>query len=318
MICILLIGFNRPDLIEARLEEVLNYSPGLTPIRLSIDGPRIGKDQDLLNQNEIIHIVEKYQEAFDGRLIFEVQPTNLGCDTHIYQAITKAMIQFEAVICLEDDIEIGPLTVQTLMDKYLESGAHVICGMSTFKSNGKFNKLILKNMWRERKYLSAWGYLISKEFWKNFEITTQLDAIEHKLETSKYWKTLSKHKQITWLGRFQRGNIDYQIQLEALSKNIAIILPIFRIIENVGLGDPRATHTYHRRPKSMFGQGPSTIFPSPNSNFRNAFFSRLLSAIDSNTWAGDGMFSVRGRRTGIRTATRRLFHITVQSGRRQQ
>ena len=313
MICILLIGFNRPDLIEARLEEVLNHSPGHIPIRLSIDGPRHGNDQDLIHQNEILRSLEKYQDALDGRLIFEVQPTNLGCDTHIYQAITKAMIQFEAVICLEDDIEIGPLTVQTLIDKYLASGAHVICGMSTFKSNGKFNKLLLINKWREGKYFSAWGYLVSKEFWKNLEITTQIDAIEYKLESSRYWKALTKHKQNTWLGRFQRGNIDYQIQLEAFSKNIAIILPIFRIIENVGLGDPRATHTYHKRPKNMFGQGPSSIFPSPNSNLRNAFLARLLSTIDSNTWAGDGVLSVRGRRIGIRTAITRLFRIALQS-----
>jgi hypothetical protein len=313
VICILLIGFNRPDLIEARLEEVLKYSPGHIPIRLSIDGPRKGNYEDSVSQKKILRISEKYRKAFDERMITEVQANNLGCDNHIYQAITKAMVQFEAVICLEDDIQIGPQTVQAFIDKYMASSAHVICGMSTFKSNGRFNKILLTNKWREGKYFSAWGYLISREFWNNFAITTHINAIEYKLEPSKYWKKLSKNKKITWLGRFQRGNIDYQIQLEAFSKNISIILPIFRIIDNSGLGDPRATHTYHKRPKSMFGQGPSTIFPSPNSNLRNAFLTSFLNTVDSNTWAGDGVLSVRGRRTGIRTASRRLIKIASKS-----
>lgn len=307
MIGILLIGFNRPDLIADRLDELEKYSPPNIQIRLSIDGARHENRNDELGQSKIVERVNEFSNKFGDRFKYTVQPSNLGCDAHIYHAISESLKEFEAVICIEDDIELASQTLSSLIDMYLIRKPKIICAMSAFKSNGAHSQKILRNYWRRGKYFSAWGYLVSADFWKEFELITDSVSINKKLETSVYWEQLPKYKRTTWLGRFERGNIDYQIQLEAFSKNIEIALPIYRIIENVGLGDLRATHTYHKRPRNMFGLGPSTIFPKKDTEIRSSLLNRIFTVVDSNTWAGDGFFTVRGRRIGLRTFLRKLF-----------
>jgi hypothetical protein len=318
VIGVLIVGFNRPDLLEKRFNEVVKYAPTNSCIHVSIDGPRVGNAQDLANLEQIIHTINRFQQVLGQRFTFTIQPTNLGCDLHIYRAISEAIKNYEAIICLEDDIEIASLTLSSMIEKYDFCKPNLISGMSAFQSKGKIAKGLLKNKWRRGKYFSAWGYLVSKEFWKDFQVTTDLRVIESKLENSSYWKAMPEHKRTTWLGRFQRGNIDYQIQLEVFSKNIEIYQPIFRIIENTGLGDPRATHTYHKRPKSMFGRGPSSIFPKGNSNLQSTVLSQILTLIDSNTWAGDGILSVRGRSVGVRTLVKRMYKRATQKGVQQK
>lgn len=313
MLGVLIIGFNRPDLISDRLREIEEYCPQDTEIRLSIDGARQRNEQDDLNQREIIQLADEFSRSFGNRFSYKVQSNNLGCDAHISHAISEALNEFEAVVCLEDDIKISSKTINSLFDKYLVTKSPIICAMASFKSNGNFIQKTFRNYWRKSSYFSAWGYLISSDFWKSFELATDRISINRKLETSTYWRKLPKYKKDTWLGRFERGNIDYQIQLEAFSKNIEIILPVFRIIENIGLGDSRATHTYHRRPKNMFGVGPSTIFPAEGSEIRSALLNRIFNYVDSNTWAGDGFLTVRGRRAGFRTSLRRVFKFSPKN-----
>lgn len=318
VIGILLIGFNRPDLLEKRLFELLNYTPKDMSIHLSLDGARASRNQDFVNQNEIIAIVKQYQEKLGRRFTYKIQPSNLGCDAHIYKAITEEIKDFEAIICLEDDIQIGSLTVSAMVDRYKAGESHLICGMSSFKSTGKITNLLIHNKWRRGRYFSAWGYLVSQEFWKDFKITTNRVEIENKLKASRYWRGMPTHKRNTWTGRFQRGNIDYQIQLESFTRDLLIDLPIFRIIENTGLGDPRATHTYHKRPKNMFGLGPSTIFPKADSNLKSNVMNLVLNWVDSNTWAGDGFLSVRGRSAGARTLVKRALKTAAfERGKRK-
>jgi hypothetical protein len=314
---VLLIGFNRPDLIADRLLEVEKYCPQDIQIRLSIDGARQKNPKDDLSQREIIQLADKFSRSLGNRFIYKVQSINLGCDAHINHAISESLKEFEAVVCLEDDIEIGSQTINSLFEKYLISKPEILCAMSSFKSNGNFVQKYLRNYWRKSNYFSAWGYLVSSDFWSKFELATDPISISRKLETSSYWSKLPSYKKDTWLGRFERGNIDYQIQLEVFSKNIEISLPLFRMIENIGLGDSRATHTYHKRPKNMFGVGPSTIFPTVDSEIRSSLVNRILNYVDSNTWAGDGFLTVRGRRTGIRTFLRALFNSSPINGDRK-
>ena len=85
------------------------------------------------------------------------------------------------------------------------------------------------------------------------------------------------------------------------------IAPIFRISDNVGHGIPGAAHTRFRTP--WFLRYP--VF-GKNDHFRSNNLSTgvtggLLKRIDSQTWAGDGLLSVRGRTRGIRTVLKEIL-----------
>lgn len=305
MLGILLIGFNRPDLIQARLDELLELRDLNISIRVSIDGPRINNETDLINVEECLALVREYKGKFGNLLNLDIQRNNLGCDEHIKLAITKSLEEANATICFEDDIVIRKASVMAILKKYSSCHPVIICGMSTFPLTNQFLAKVVRNKWRRSDYFSAWGYLVTREFWDAFSPSTSLQVIEKKLAPSNLWKSLPKYKKRTWLERFQRGNIDYQIQLELWSKNLSTIVPIFRIVENLGLGDHRSTHTYFKRPLNMFGVGPSICMP--DTMLKSKLLQRLLINIDSHTWAGDGFMSVRGRRMGIRGAIAKLF-----------
>jgi len=53
----LLIGFNRLDLFEKILNQVLKVNPRI--IYVALDGARIGRDDDLVNINKIKKLVRK-------------------------------------------------------------------------------------------------------------------------------------------------------------------------------------------------------------------------------------------------------------------
>jgi hypothetical protein len=88
--------------------------------------------------------------------------------------------------------------------------------------------------------------------------------------------------------------------------DLQIAYPRFRIIENVGFNDIRSTHTKGSKPRSFIGQGfasDTELNPTISDfNCQNLFWR----FVDSNVWAGDGIFSVRGRQAGIRTVLKSL------------
>lgn len=309
MVAVLLVGFNRPDLLELRLQELLGSNMRGTPIFLSVDGPRHANAEDLEKIQEIKKLADSYKCKFEQLLNVNFELENLGCDLHIFRAISKILIDHEATICIEDDVAIGSQTISCFVTKYETDKPIIISGMSTFQISGPIGTHLLKNTWRKSDYFSAWGYLVTRKFWENFSPETNIHAIQKKLAYSNSWYRLPAYKRRTWLERFRRGNIDYQIQLELFSRNIEVVLPLYRIVENTGLGDNRATHTYHKRPISMFGMGPSRIYPSTFHQIRNRTALRIWKLLDSHTWAGDGYFSVRGRNFGVRSLVNKIFSV---------
>jgi hypothetical protein len=79
------------------------------------------------------------------------------------------------------------------------------------------------------------------------------------------------------------------------------------MINNNGFEDNVATNTRFSKP--LYLRGESSNYKMPRNEFhaltlKNRFFWRLA---DSNTWAGDGLLTIRGRSIGVRTAVKALL-----------
>jgi hypothetical protein len=296
VIGLLLIGFNRPDLLEARLHEVIPVQGNNTQLYIAIDGPRENNPKDIENQNKIRRIIENVQES-NVNLQVSYQETNLGCDLHMEVAISWAMKNCEAVVLVEDDV--------TFPYSIVKMG--IISGMGTFQVKGIASKFIKTNKWRKTRYFSTWGCLIPSDFWSGIQKRDISSEMLKELAQKSAWNELANYQKNIWLDRFTRDNIHYRIQLEVFLQNIKVDAPQFRIVENVGLGDSRATHTYHKRPISMFGIGPSDIYPNSKDQIKSKIVQKIFEFIDSHTWAGDGFLSSRGRVIGIRTLVKKSF-----------
>jgi hypothetical protein len=305
---VLLIGFNRPQLLRERLREINKLSQEGIDIFVSIDGARKENLEDELVQAEIKTILDEYSR--NKRIQIWFSEANKGCDKHIFDSISQVLSQKEYLVVIEDDVAITHTAAQKMLGRAEEiftlGRLDPIIAMS-----GIFLKLVpFQNMWRLSNYFSAWGFAVNKNFWElhiRTLATNEPNTVEKLKSQSETWRKTSKRKQKIWDERIARTNYDYLIQRTIFLRGINTIAPIFRFSDNVGHGISGAAHTRFRTPWflkfSTFGRNDEIREEQICSQRINS----LLTWTDSQTWAGDGLLSVRGRNIGIRTYIRRLF-----------
>lgn len=305
---ILLIGYNRWDLLEKRLLELTQSHIDTQSVYLSIDG--LSKGDIDFHRNTRIANLESSVLPFTLSVI--QRPSNLGCSNHIITAVSEVLSLHERVIVIEDDVSISPIFISSMtealhaLSKFEDVGT--IGGFSNFHKRLHFPFIFRKNYWRKTKYFSAWGWGTTAEFWEKFERISDIENVEEYLSESSIWTNFSKRKQQIWLNRFKRGVWDFNLQLVLFKHEKLNLLPALRIIDNEGFSDDRSTHTKHKRPGNLFGIGKSDISPTEFKMVEGSLFLKYFwGFMDSNLWAADGYFTSRGRTKGLRTRLREIF-----------
>lgn len=302
---ILLIAFNRPSLLEQQLNLMSQLRSENILYFLSVDGPREGFEDDKEKIQEIKEMVNNLKDNLT--LMYRFEKVNRGCDSHIPRSIDWAFSRSnaKAIIVLEDDAVLSESSIRALINRLryqnLEKMLEPVVSMSGLAITSKY---CAKNGWRYSRYFSAWGYGITYEFWRRYrKFESRVEyASNPKLSKPNLLLKLSRRKRRIWLERINRGNYDYQIQKFLFFNNIGTTAPLFRIADNVGHGDKTSTHTRFTMPRYL-----RKPVREVNFEFQNRFFrSPILTWIDSNSWAGDGFFSIRGRSTGIRTTLKNV------------
>jgi hypothetical protein len=308
-VAVAIIGFNRPDFIRMRLRD-LEQVVDKFPTYVSLDGPRTNRTEDIEAQNLIMEILNdsKYSKVkvIKGK-------ANYGCDKHIPNTIEEILGKHNFVLIVEDDVSVSSQALLEMANKMIaneyEGKINPVLGISSLTKN----ILGLKNRWRYSKYFTAWGYGLSRAFWKEHlsvqSEASKVEVVDDLMRESKVWMELSSRRQEIWRERLLRGNYDYQIQQTLFAKNIETVTPVFRILTNHGHGDARASHTKFGQPSYLKEKVPESNYVFHSSRIeKNRLLLLYLHFLDSNTWAGDGIFSVRGRTFGFRTLFRRLFN----------
>ena len=102
---IIIVAFNRPKHLN-RLIASLKQNDCFSdfPVLLALDGPRNREDLHLQNNilQEQTNTIEKHP-AFNVRL----RESNIGSKRHITEIISLQLQFYDAVIVLEDDLEVG-------------------------------------------------------------------------------------------------------------------------------------------------------------------------------------------------------------------
>lgn len=308
MLGILLVGFERFDFLHENLDLVDKVKSSGCTLYLSIDGPKKSSENNQSSSQKLSELLKKARDL--GSINF-LHTQNMGCDKHIPWAIDKVLQECESIIVIEDDVRISCDGLLEMMQKLFEKDERdnpkVILGISSL-----FNPIdnLSINIWRSTRFFTAWGYGLNREFWKlhtnsTSGITTEPE-LKNLLSKSLYWRKLSTRKKKIWSERFQRGNYDYRIQATMFQYNLRALAPVFRIVDNIGHKLEGATHTRFREPIYLRYRVSAKKFKFLTrllmGNFWNAFFDLL----DSNTWAGEGLLTLRGRRIGIRTFVSRI------------
>ncbi len=249
---VIIFGFNRPEMLARRLEEVLEIAP--RNVFISIDY------KDELMSQEIKLIIESFLPRWpaNSSIEYRIFEVNQGLVRHITQTITECLNHYECAVIIEDDISISRAFYDSALG-YMKSRSlrNAYSSFSGFSVFPKFKPLQNFNAYRESPYFACWGWVIARENWNGYKVDLNGEDIILSLTQSKVWNSLNRNQQITWLGRFNKAKQnpantwDIQFQYHSFKIGKLNLVPVMRTVDNEGFSDFRSTHTRNIRPKIL-------------------------------------------------------------------
>jgi len=282
-VAILLLGYNRPEFIRKRIQELGDFKPH--KLVITIDG---GCEP---------HALKKFQEIqaevseTSHNIEFVIHKQNMGLVRHITGAITKTLESHEYVIVVEDDVCLADNYVENILNSITLNLGFRVATFGGFSPAAGLQHGKRLNSWRRTKYFSAWGWCVGRDIWSLYSYEINEKELIDGLKNSKKWNSLSEYQQAVWMYRFKKIianpllTWDYQMQFLSFKMDFEHVLPIFRISDNEGFSDSRSTNTKATRPRWM-GSGIS-ISNSPIRAISLKAISSLMEKLDSLTIAGD-------------------------------
>lgn len=225
---ILLIHFNRPDLIDETLSVLKEIRP--EKIYISIDGPRNNKDKK--NQEEILKKVDNINWT---QVILNHEKENLGCHNHVPKAINWFFEKNKDGIILEDDCIPNKSFFgfcEELLNKYKEDKKiMMISGANHNIKTDKFDYYF-------SRYPQIWGWATWSDRWNKFAIdnSTETKLFEDK-EQNSFWKSFFKKIES---GKLKNWGAKWTKTI--IKENGFCIIPNKNLITNKGF-DNNATNT---------------------------------------------------------------------------
>jgi len=284
---LVLVGYNRPELIEKRLKEI--SSMPISKLYINID----------FESNEMTQIMQSiindFEKKHKNNFITEanIQNENLGLNDHIFFSINKCLDENENFILIEDDIKLSPNFYQNMLNGFnLQSNRQKLGYIGGFSALNLNNFLFKKNYWRKTIYFSCWGWGTNKNTWNLYKEKLDFIDINQEMKNSKTWSSLNKWQRYLWLHRFQKMQMhpkstwDIQFQYISFLHDFYNLVPVNRFVDNEGYSDIRASHTIERKP-FWFKNGFKSV-QIQKKEIPEIISRTINKLIDSNTVAGDG------------------------------
>jgi hypothetical protein len=243
---VLVIGFNRPELLRQVLESLRAAAP--SRVYLAIDGPRegrIGEAERVRECRELVSIVD-----WDVEVHTLFQERNLGCGQGVSAAISWFFECETEGIILEDDILVDPSFFpfcDELLERYRDNPrVFAISGCNFVPPDAQTYP---EDAYRFSQIPHIWGWATWRRSWAQH----QLDVSDwrEQLPWRKLWMRSGRSLSgaIYWaltfemLGRKRVDTWDGQFVLASMKANSWTATSNVNLVENLGFGAD-ATHTH--------------------------------------------------------------------------
>lgn len=240
---ILVVGFNRPDLLEKSLDKLRDQR---RRIYISIDGPR--NSTELLIVERCKYIVSDFKRNHKyGSVALQFHTENLGCKAGVISAINWAFQTENRLIILEDDVDFGNEFL-----KYCDEGLLAFAESNqiwhlagwTPLHNLRAHPAVYMN-----RYPHIWGWATWKDRWERYDagLISWNGQLASTMQTNRQSK-VPRGFDAYWGELFQQvyeNKLDtWDVQwLFSMWKNGGVSLsPGLSLTKNLGF-DSRATHT---------------------------------------------------------------------------
>lgn len=203
---VLIIGFNRPDVIKQCFDMMRTARP--QKLYVAIDGPRKNRPDD----KDLIEAVKKIvlEVDWDCKVDYKFSYENLGAEINVSSSVSWVLEKEQFVIVLEDDI-IAPLSflsfAQDMLLKYCDND-------NVFMISS--NQPTPIEMPNEEDYLFGiyghiWGWATWRRAWDNFDLnindfdkmlnSNDLNDLVQTEEEKRFWRSTIKRMKRKGAGK---------------------------------------------------------------------------------------------------------------------
>ena len=249
---VLLIAFNRPTDFAALIARLRETQP--PRVYVSIDGPRAGNSQDVVNVSHCRDVVSTIDWTDDVQTNF--QETNLGCGDAVATALTWFFEHEERGIILEDDI-LPQATLfdfcSELLDRYeADERVLAISGCNFVPPEHQSRS---QDSYRFSRVPHIWGWATWRRSWDVYRF--DMSDWTSRLPNSRLWRVSGRSPSgfVFWrsifdlMARKQVDTWDMQLVFEGMVRDMWTATSNVNLVDNTGFGEA-ATHT-ERRPQYL-------------------------------------------------------------------
>ena len=244
---VLILGFNRPELLRACLNALIaNPICKNLNVFFSLDGPRIGDENEKKAVEECLGIFKEFESSF-GEVSWLVSEVNQGLRAKVLGSVDYAFQNVDELVVLEDDCILGNTSLSFFLD-----------ALNVFKENRNLGAVSgtylgpalpsrLTNVFESQRF-NSWGWATWKDVWVDFRVSHF--SIQPAKSLSKEMLTLTREYPLPYRVEYSRmvrniGNLDtwaIPFGLYLKSQNIKTLKPTKNMVTNTGFG-LNATHT---------------------------------------------------------------------------
>ena len=240
---VLLLAFNRPDLLERVFEAVRAARPAR--LFIAVDGPRAGRADEARACAECRAVAERVDWECETKTLFRTE--NLGCKFAISGAITWFFEHVEAGIVLEEDCLPGAAFFPycaAMLEHYREDPRVGLVSGDNFLPQAR---------WRDRghgftRYAFIWGWATWRRAWQRMDrdlldwprlrVPGWLERLHGSTAEARYWRRIY---DLCYAGR-RYDSWAFPWMFSNWKADMLCVYPRSNLVTNIGF-DERGTHT---------------------------------------------------------------------------
>lgn len=242
---ILVIGFNRPDLLSQVLQRLREVEA--SSIYLAVDGPRPTKSGEEARVQACRDLASTIDWPCEVHTLF--QDSNLGCGVGVSTAISWFFSHVERGIILEDDIIADPTFFEfcsELLDRYEhDERVFAVTGCNFVPAEAQSHP---EDAYRFSRVAHIWGWATWRRSWDAYRL--DIAGWRRDLPPRKLWRSggSSLSGALFWamtfelMARKQVDTWDAQLVFAAMRSDQLIATCNTNLVDNIGFGAD-ATHT---------------------------------------------------------------------------
>ncbi len=229
---ILLLGFNRPDLLRGLVGILAKVQP--PKLYLAVDGPRPGREGEATACAECAAVLDHLDWPCQVEKL--VRTENLGCRLAVTGAIDWFFSKEEEGIILEDDCWPDPSFLRfatELLERYRnDERVGMVCGNNPFQAisskTDSYNFMMIRSIWGWATWRRVWvKYDGDPEHWRH-ELPGLLKEV--------YLTRQGRNLQTIYLRGLLKNNNTWDLQLQwvFLRERLLSIHPRRNLVRNMG------------------------------------------------------------------------------------